>query len=107
GVLGVADAHEGGVEQADGDGEDFAQGELLKAQVAVDGLADAWEGAAEGDGAMVAGLVAGGLPLGVVAILLAAAGVAAGGLHVAVGVGADPDAGPGGWDGEGADAGKG
>ena len=43
----------------------------------------------------------------VVAGLLAAFGVAAGGLQMAVGDGADPDALPGGRDDEGLDAGEG
>ena len=57
--------------------------------------------------ALVLGLVADLAPAGVVAALLAAAGVASGGLEVAVGDGADPDIGPGGRDDERLDAGEG
>src|SRR5207248_2679096 len=61
-------------------------------------------GAGEGDEAVVLGFVADGAPARVVAELFATAGVAAGGLQVAVGARADPDVGPRRRDDEGADA---
>ena len=54
--------------------------------------------------ALVLGLVADLAPARMVAALLAAAGVAAGGLQVAVGDGADPDDGPCRRNDEGRDA---
>ena len=56
---------------------------------------------------MELGFIAGGAPLGMVAVLFSAAGVFAGGLNVSLAGGADPDVGPGGRDGEGADAAEG
>jgi hypothetical protein len=56
---------------------------------------------------LVLGFVAGGAPVGVVAGLLAAAGVASGDLEMAVGDGADPDVGLCGRDDEGLDASEG
>ena len=70
-------------------------------------LADGGEGGAEVEHVLVLGLVASFPPLRMVAGLLAALGVAAGGLEMAVGEGADPDAFPGGRDDEGLDAGEG
>jgi hypothetical protein len=75
--------------------------------VLVDALADGGEGGSEVEHVLVLGLVASLAPVGVIAGLLAAAGVATGGLQVAVGEGADPDAFPGGRDDEGLDAGEG
>ena len=90
----VADADEGGFEEADDGGEDFFAREAGEGEVLVDALADGGEGGAEVEHVFVLGLVADFAPARVVAGLLAAAGVAAGGLQVAVGDGADPDARP-------------
>ena len=100
GVLDVADADEGSFHEADDGGEDLFAGEAGEGEIVVDLLADAGEGLAEEGHALVLGFVAGFAPAWVVAALLASAGVAAGGLEVAVGVGADPDVGPGGRDDE-------
>jgi len=70
-------------------------------------LADGGEGGSEVEHVFVLGLVANFTPPGVIAGLLAALGVASGGLEMAVGEGADPDAFPGGRDDEGLDAGEG
>src|SRR6185312_1901022 len=62
------------------------------------------QGLPEGDHPRVLGAVALVAPARVITVLLAPAGVASGRLQVAVGVGADPDVGPGGRDGQLADA---
>ena len=107
GVGFVADADVGGLHEAEDGGEDFLAGKAGEGEVMGDAIADGGEGLAEVEHVLVLGLVAGGAPVGVVAGLLAAAGVAAGGLEVAVGDGGDPDVGPGGRDDDGFDAGEG
>ena len=87
GVGFVADADEGGFEEADDGGENFfareaGEGEVLSTRSRMVGRA-----APKCEHVLVLGLVAGFAPAGVVAGLLAAAGVAAGGLQVAVGDG--------------------
>src|SRR5262249_54129831 len=67
-------------------------------------MADTGQGLGEGDHALVLRFVADRAPAGVVEVLLAAAGVAAGGLQMAVGPRADPDLGPGGRDRQRLDA---
>ena len=101
----VANADEGGFEEADDGGEDLFAREAGEGEVLVDALADGGECGAEVEHVFVLGLVADFAPARVVAGLLATAGVAAGGLQVAVGEGADPDVDPGGWDDQGLDAG--
>src|SRR5207245_8696604 len=95
GVLLVAAADRGGVEQADGGGQDLAARQAGRGEVRRGAGADARRGLAEGDYPPVLGLVAGGPPLGVVAVLLAAPGVPTDDLEVAPGVRADADGGPG------------
>ncbi len=107
GVLFVAYADVGGLHDAEDGGEDFFAGHAGEGEVAVDALADGGEDGGEELHAGVLGLVAGLAPAGVVAELLAAAGVAAGGLEVGVGDGGDPDIAPGGRDDEGLNAGEG
>src|SRR5262249_22763509 len=70
-----------------------------------DTLADDGEGLAEELHAFVLGFVADFSPAGMIAALLAAFGVAAGGLEGCVGAGAGPDVGPCGRDDEGLDTG--
>ena len=107
GVLGIADADVGGLHEAEDGGEDFFAGQAGALEVMFDLFADGRKRGTELEHVFVLGLVARGAPAGVVAGLLAAAGVASGGLQMAVGVGADPDAGPRGRDDEGLDAGQG
>ena len=93
-VLLVADADVRRVEEPDDGGEHALAAQVGPAQVAVDARADPRQHLAEGDGALVLGGVACLAPALVVAVLLAPASVAAGGLDVAVGDRADPDVGP-------------
>ena len=89
-VLVVADADVGGVEQVHDRREHPLAAEVAARHVLVDPLADLRQRRAEGDHPVVLGLVAHRLPSRVVAVLLAAARVAAGGLQVAVRRRADP-----------------
>src|SRR5690606_25241807 len=107
GVLLVSDADEGFLEQGGDGGEDLFAREALELQMAANGYAEGGQGAGEDEHGVELGFLADLAIAGVVAVLLAAALVAAGGLEVAVGVGADPDIGPGGRDGQGLDAGEG
>jgi hypothetical protein len=91
GVLVVADAHHGRFQQVDDGGQHFFARQAGQRQRAVDFLADQRQGLAELDHAFVLDLVARLAPFGVVAVLLAPARVAPGGLQVAVGLRADPD----------------
>ena len=90
----------------DDGGENFFAGKIGEGEIVVDPLADGGERFGEEDHALVLGFVADFAPARMVAALLAAAGVASGGLEVAVGDGADPDIGPCGRDDEGLDAGE-
>ncbi len=78
GVLGVADADEGAFEQPDDGGEDFFAGKARECEVVLDARADGGKRGTEGEHVLVLGVVAGGAPEGMVAGLLAAAGVASG-----------------------------
>ena len=106
-VLFVADADQGDFHEGDDGGEDFFARQAGLLEVLVDAFANGREGFGEESHALVLSLVADFAPARVITALLAAAGVASGGLEVSVGDGADPDVGPGGWDDEGLDAGEG
>src|SRR5688572_29975509 len=93
GVLVVADADEGCLQQANDGGDDLFPGEAVLAQILIDALANARQRAPERDHVLVFRLVADLPPFGVIAVLLATARIAAGGLDVAVRRGADPDVG--------------
>lgn len=103
GVLVVADAQAGHIEQPDDRGDDAFVPEIVTAQVAVDSPAQRPEpvGEREETVELVARPVGGEVV--VVAVLLASLGVATGRLDVAVGIAGDPYVGPSRWDGEGAD----
>jgi hypothetical protein len=107
GVFLVADADEGGLHEADDGGEDFGARHVGEGEVVLDSLTDGGQSGAEEEHALVLGFVADLAPARVVAALLTALGIAAGGLEVSVGDGADPDLLPGGRDYEGLDAGDG
>ncbi len=100
----IAHADERGFEQAHDRGKHFVARQAGQAQVAADAGADARQGLAKSDQAREFALVACFAPAGMIAILLAAAIVAPGGLQMAARVGADPDVGPGGWNHQRADA---
>src|SRR3954471_17995258 len=104
GVLLVADPDEGRLQQLDDRGEHLLPPQAALRHVLLEPLADPGQGLAEGDHAAELGLVAHLPPFGVVAVLLAPAGVAPGRLQVAVRAGADPDVRPGRRDGQLADA---
>src|SRR4051794_39794375 len=95
GVLLVADPDEGRLQQLDDRGEHLLPPQAALRHVLLEPLADPGQGLAEGDHAAELGLVAHLPPFGVVAVLLAPAGVAPGRLQVAVRAGADPDVRPG------------
>ena len=95
GVGGVADADQRGVEQPDDGGDHLLAPEPAAAEIGLDGAAQPRQRAGEVDQVGVFHLVAAGGPAVVVAVLLAAAGVLAGRLQVAVVAGGDPDVGPG------------
>ena len=92
-------------EQPDDGGEDFCPRQTGLADVLFDARPDGGEHAAEDQHLRIFRLVPRLSPFRMVAVLLAAAGVAADGLQVAVAVGADPDILVGGRDRELADAG--
>src|SRR3954454_1544830 len=100
GVLLVADPDEGRLQQLDHRGEHLLPPQAAPRHVLLEPLADLGQGLAEGDHAPELGLVAHLPPFGVVAVLLAPAGVAPGRLQVAVRAGADPDVRPGRRDGQ-------
>jgi hypothetical protein len=100
GVLLVADAHQSRLEQTYDGRQNRAAGEWLTPHVMVDTLANARQGAAELPHAVKLDLVARRAPIGMIAMLLAAAGVAPRGLQVPKRVERYPDARPGRWDGE-------
>jgi hypothetical protein len=82
-------------QQVDDGRQHFFARQAGQFQCAVDFGADGGEGLAEVDHPLVLHLVAHGAPFRMVAVLLASARVASGGLQVAVGLRADPDVGPG------------
>src|SRR5690606_31614383 len=95
GVLAVADPDQGEAEQAYHHGHHAFATEARTAEVAAHRVAQRWQRAAElrQPVELLRAALLG--PGGVVAVLLAATRVAAGGLQVAARVGADPDLGPG------------
>jgi hypothetical protein len=94
-VLVVAHPDEGLVEQPHHRGEDLSPGQVARAQVALDLLAQGGEDLTELQHPAELRLVARLAIERMVAVLLAAAGVARGGLDVALRIGADPHVGPG------------
>src|SRR5258708_4956981 len=103
-VLVVAHADEGLVEQHHHGGEDLAPGEIPRAQIAFHALADFGEDFAELEHAAELRLVARLAVQGVVAVLLAAAGVARGRLDMTIGIRGDPALRPGGRNHQGVDS---
>ena len=91
GVFVVADPDQGRLQQAHRGGDDLLLAEGVTAKIGLDLGADRRQGAAEGGHAGELGLVARRPPARVIAVLLAAPGVAAGGLDVAERVSANPD----------------
>src|SRR5712692_10890 len=104
GVLVVAYADQRLVEQHDHGGEDLAPGQVARAQVALDALADLREDFAEFEHAPELGFVARFAVARMVAVLFSSARVARRRLDVAFGVRAYPDVGPGGGNREGVDS---
>ncbi len=104
GVLLIPDADVRLLHEADDGGEHLFARKAGEAQVLLHALANQGQRLRELDHALILGFVADLAPPGMVAALLAAPGIAAGGLEMAVGDGADPDAGPGGRDDERTDA---
>src|SRR5258706_17021 len=102
-VLVVAHADQGLVEEHHHGGEDLPPGEIARAQIAFHALADFREDFAELEHAAELGLVARFAVQRVVAVLLAAAGVARRRLDVALGIRGDPDVRPGGRNYQGLD----
>ena len=102
-VLAVADPDGAVVEQPNDGGDDLFARHPGQRQVARDPFAEPGERPAEVDHPAVLRLVPNLAPARVVAVLLAAPRVAAGGLDVAARARADPDVGPGRRDGERAD----
>ncbi|MDZ4797687.1 MAG: hypothetical protein SGI92_05955 [Bryobacteraceae bacterium] len=91
-------------EQFDDGGDHLFARQTGEAEVGFHAIANGGEGFAEGEHAAELGLVSLMAVGRVVAILLAAFRVAADGLEVALRVATNPDAGPGWWDDERADA---
>src|SRR5689334_8371936 len=104
GVLLVADPDARALEQPDHRGQHLLPRQPRLGQVLLDPLAQSGQRLAEGEHAAELGLVAHHAPFGMVAILLAAAGIPAGGLEVAAGRRTDPYVGVGGWNCQTADA---
>ena len=94
-VLLVADADQRGLEQAHDGRQHLLARQAAAAQVGVDARADRRQRAAEREHAVELVRVAHARASAVVAVLLAAAGVAPGRLQVALARRADPDVGPG------------
>ncbi|MNF74345.1 hypothetical protein D3C84_563750 [compost metagenome] len=103
-VLSVADSDQRGIQQGDDGGHDFVAAEAWRGQQRFQLLAQFRQGLAEISQARVFVGVAHFAPARVIAILLAAAGVAAGGLQVTARIGANPHVGVGRWHREGIDA---
>jgi hypothetical protein len=106
GILLVADPNERGLEKADYRRKHLFARQATAPQVVLDAAPDHGQHSSEGDHSGKFVLIADGAVRGMVAILLAAAGSATGGLKMPVGRRADPDLGPRGRNGEGTDAGK-
>ena len=104
GILVIAYAQGRAVQQPDDGGHHGVQLRPARLEVARHRPTDGGQVAAKGAHAVELDLLALFLPLRVVAVLLAAPGVAARGLQVALGIGADPDIHIGRWNGEFADA---
>src|SRR5690606_25178060 len=100
----VTDAGQGVGHHRDHDRDDLALRESRQSQVAAQGAAQAWQPLAEAFDASELLAAAQRRPGRVVAILLAPARVAPGGLEVAVPAAADPDVAPGRRDGQRVDA---
>ena len=103
GVLLVADPDQRQLEQPDDRRQHLLAGQARAAEVRVDALADRRQEPGEGEHPVELRAVAVLAERRVVAVLLAAPGVATRRLQVAARVGADPDVRPGGRDREGAD----
>jgi hypothetical protein len=103
-ILGVADPGARSIEQADHCGQHLLARQSLQGQVRLEPLPKSRQRGAERGDPVELVTVARALPLGVIAILFATARVAAGGLHVAARLRADPDLFIGRWDGEARDA---
>src|SRR5690606_41071789 len=99
----VAHPHQRLGQQRDHHRDHLAAGETALAQVAPQPAAQPWQGLAERDDAVELAGATHLLPVGVVAVLLAPAGIAAGRLQVAVALAADPHVRPRRRDGEPAD----
>src|SRR5690606_2488501 len=91
----VADPGQGIGQQRDHDRQYLVAGEATLAQVGAQSAPQPRQGLAEGDHPIVLAGAADLLPVGVVAVLLAATGIPAGRLQMAVALAADPHAGPG------------
>ena len=104
GVLVVAHPDHGGLQQPHHSGHHLLARQTALVQVVIDLVPQRRQDAAEGGHAGELGLRPGGAPQRVVAVLLAAPLVAAGGLDVAARGPADPDVGVGRRDDQGADA---
>ena len=104
GVFLVADPDQRGLEQPDDGGQHPRPRQRRRLQIAHHATTKDRQRAPEGEESAVLGRVTHLRPSRVIAILLASALVAAGGLHVAVGALADPDARPGRRDHQRADA---
>lgn len=107
GVFGIADADEAAVEQGYDGGLDFKQRGSFEFQIVSDTAADVRKLRGEAKDAAVFVAFTGGAPVGVIDVLLAATGIAAGGLERGGGGRIYPDIAPSGRDGEGFDAGEG
>ncbi len=90
GVLGIANADEGGIQQADDRSHDLFPAQASPGEILFHALAQLGQGLTEGQHPLVLVGVADLPPAGVIAILLAAASIATGGLQVAVGIRTDP-----------------
>jgi hypothetical protein len=89
-VFGIADPHQGLGHQRHHHRQHLVARIAGQRHVAAQAPAQARQGLAEGDDPLELAVAAQLRPVGVVAVLLAPPRVAAGGLHMAVGLGADP-----------------
>ncbi|MNZ28836.1 hypothetical protein D3C78_460760 [compost metagenome] len=103
GILTVANTDQGGVEQADHQGHDFFPVQSWARQLAVQLLAQFRQCIGEGQHARVFVAITKVTPQRVIAVLLAPASVASGGLQVTLRVSADPHVGIGRRHGQGLD----
>ncbi len=106
-VFFIADANQAGFENLDERGEDLFAGEVFPGEITFHSGPDFWKRFGELEHAVVFGFVTHFAPAGMIAVLLAAFGVAAGGLKVAILEGANPNVSPCGRDCEALDAGEG